>query len=256
MLRLHFATDLPFLACAALAGLITAAVAVLLGLPALRLRGLYLAFVTLLIAAGFDIAFNAAGFPNGGGGFLGYTASGELQRLDRPGFARSDPAYFRFTVVVAALLLALTWAHLLTRPGRGWALIKRSDLAAASAGVSVIRMQSWAFGLAGMLSGVAGALLAGQLGQLAPSTFPVTDSLLLFGLVVIAGSHHWLGWVVAALLYRAVPFALDQAGANGDYATALFGIALMVSLLGSERGMVGDANDAVTALRRRRLVTT
>jgi branched-subunit amino acid ABC-type transport system permease component len=256
MLRLHFATDLPFLGCALLAGLITAVIAIVLGLPALRLRGLYLAFVTLMIAAGFDVAFNASGFPNGGQGFLGYQSSGELQRLPRPEFAVTDEAYFRFTVAVAALLLLVVWAHLLTRPGRAWALIKRSDQAAASSGISVIRMQSWAFALGGLLSGVGGALLAGQLGQLAPSTFPVTDSLLLFGLVVIAGAHHWAGWIVAALLYKAVPFALDQAGIDGNYATLIFGVALMASLLGSDRGLVGDVLAKVAALRSRPVEST
>jgi branched-chain amino acid transport system permease protein len=255
MLRLHFATDWPFGVLVALTGVITAAVAVLLGLPALRLRGLYLALVTLMIAGGFDVAFNAAGFPNGGSGFLGYQAAGELQRLPRPGFAAGDDAYFRFTVIVAGVLLALVWLHLTTRPGRAWALIRAGERAAASAGVSVVRMQSWAFALAGLLSGVAGALLAGQLGQLAPASFPVTDSLLLFGLVVIAGAHHWSGWIVAALLYKAVPFAFDEAGIDGNYATMIFGVALMLSLLGSERGIVGDVAAKLAAVRARSEVT-
>jgi branched-chain amino acid transport system permease protein len=252
MLRLHFATSLPFVACVALAGASTAAVAVVLGLPALRLRGLYLSLVTLMIAAGFDVAFNAAGFPNGGSGFLGYQDAGELQRLPRPGFAVADGAYFRFVLVVAALLFALACLHLATRPGRAWALIKRSDVAATSAGVPITLMQSWAFALAGALSGVAGALLAGQLGLVAPSTFPVTDSLLLFGLVVVAGAHHWAGWVVAAVLYKVVPFALSELGIDGSVATIVFGLALMASLLGKEGGIVGDVQAKVSALRRPR----
>jgi branched-chain amino acid transport system permease protein len=254
MLRLHFAMDAPFLVCMVLAGVITAAVAIVLGLPALRLRGLYLSLVTLMIAGGFDIAFNAAGFPNGGSGFLGYSASGELQRLGRPDFAVTDEAYFRFATIVAALLLALACVHLILRPGRAWALIKRSDVAASGAGVSLLVMQSWAFALAGLLSGIAGALLAGHLGQLSPSTFPVTDSMLLFGLVVIAGAHHWAGWIVAAVLYKVVPFGLDELGVDGNISTIIFGVALMASLLGSEVGIVGDAQARLRALRARRTV--
>jgi branched-chain amino acid transport system permease protein len=251
MLRMHFATDLPFVACVVVAGAVTAVVAVVLALPALRLRGLYLALVTLMIAAGFDIAFNAAGFPNGGSGFLGYQDSGELQRLARPAFAVTDEGYFRFVVVVAALLLVVACVHLATRPGRSWALIKRSDVAATSCGVPLTTMKTWAFALAGLLSGVAGALLAGQLGLVAPSTFPVTDSLLLFGLVVVAGAHHWAGWVVAAVLYKVVPFGLNELGVDGSVATIIFGVALMASLLGSDGGIVGDVQAKLGGLRRK-----
>jgi branched-chain amino acid transport system permease protein len=254
MLRLHFATELPFLVCLLLAGLATAVVAVILGLPALRLRGLYLALVTLMIAAGFDVAFNAAGFPNGGSGFLGYQDSGELLRMDRPGFAETDSAYFRLVLITGAVLFVLATVHLATRPGRAWGLIKRSDLAATSCGVSLTLMQSWAFALAGALSGVAGALLAGQLGQVAPSTFPVTDSMLLFGLVVVAGAHHWSGWIVGAALYKVVPFALNELGVDGSVATVIFGVALMASLLGNERGIVGDVQAKLRALRGRKEV--
>jgi branched-subunit amino acid ABC-type transport system permease component len=252
MLRLHFWLDAPFLVTMVLAGLITAAAAIVLGLPALRLRGLYLSLVTLMIAAGFDIAFNAAGFPNGGSSFLGYEASGELQRLGRPDFAVTDEAYFRFAAIVAAIMLVIAAVHLVLRPGRAWALIKRSDVAASSAGVSLPVMQSWAFALAGLLSGIAGALLAGHLGQLSPSTFPVTDSMLLFGLVVIAGAHHWAGWIIAAVLYKVVPFGLDELGVDGNYSTIIFGVALMASLLGSEVGIVGDAQAKIRSLRGRK----
>ena len=74
--------------------LVAAVFGAALALPALRLRDLYLALVTLLVAASADVAFNAAGFPNGGSGFLGYQAVGDLERLRRPAIATTDEAFF------------------------------------------------------------------------------------------------------------------------------------------------------------------
>jgi branched-chain amino acid transport system permease protein len=251
-MRLAFATGLPFLVEVAVGGLVTSAIGLLLALPALKVRGLRLALVTLMIAGGFDVVFNATGFPNGGGGFLGYQASGELQRLPRPSFAASDAAYFRLVVSAAALSFVAVNLQLGRRPGRAWALIAESEDAAAASGVSLVRSQMWAFALAAMLSGIAGGLLAGQVGQLAPSTFQVSESMVLFALVVVAGSHHWMGWVIAAVLFKVVPFALDQAHVDGNVAIMVFGVALMLNVLGSSRGAVGQVEELVGALRRKR----
>ncbi|EHN10217.1 ABC-type branched-chain amino acid transport system permease component [Patulibacter medicamentivorans] len=251
-LRLAFATEWPFVVQVALAGLLTGGLGLLLALPALRLRGLYLALVTLMVAAGLDVVFNATGFPNGGGGVLGYQSTGALQRLERPRFAGSDAGYFRLVLAVAAVAILVVLAQLRGRAGRTWALIARSEAAATSAGVSLSLSQIWAFGLAGVLAGLAGGLLAGQLGQLGPSTFQISESMLLFALVVVAGAHHWAGWILAAVLYKVVPFALSEAGVDGSVATILFGVALMGSMLGSPHGVVGAAEQALVTRRIRR----
>lgn len=251
-LRLGFAAGLPFLVEVALGAVVAAAIGVILALPALRVRGLLLGLVTLMIAGGFEVVFNATGFPNGGGGFLGYQSTGELERLPRPAFAETDPAYFRLVIVAAALTFVVVQLHLRRGPGRAWALIARSEAAAASAGVSVARSQMWAFALAAALSGIAGGLLAGQVGQLAPSTFQVSESLVLFALVVVAGAHHWAGWILAAVLFKVVPFALDDAGVDGSVAVMAFGVALTVTMLGSPRGSAGQVEELLAAARQRR----
>lgn len=251
-LRLGFATSLPFLVGVAVGGVLAGAVGLLLALPALRVRGLQLALVTLMIAGGFDVVFNATGFPNGGAGVLGYQSTGDLQRLPRPTFAVSDAAYFRVALVAAALAFVVVQLHLRNRPGRAWSLIAQSEAAAASAGVSLVRSQMWAFALAATLSGVAGGLLAGQVGQLAPSTFQVSESLVLFALVVVAGGHHWAGWVFAAVLFKVVPFGLDELHVDGNIATMIFGVALMLNMLGSPRGAVGQVQELAASVRGRR----
>jgi branched-chain amino acid transport system permease protein len=240
-LRLHFATSLPFFGLLLGAGAITAVVASLLALPALRLRGLELALVTLLIAGGFDVAFNAAGFPNGGGGFFGYSASGELHRMPRPSIAISDPAYFRLTLAVAVVIYATTWMLLRGRLGRAWALMSAGDNAARSAGVRTVSHRILAFAYAGLISGIAGALLVTQVGQTAPATFAPLQSLLLFALVVVAGAYTWPGWVLAAILYQSVPYLLGRLGVDGNYATIFFGAVLMHTIITAPRGIVGNA---------------
>jgi branched-chain amino acid transport system permease protein len=240
-LRLHFATSLPFFTLLLGAGAITAVVASLLALPALRLRDLELALVTLLIAGGFDVAFNAAGFPNGGGGFFGYSASGELQRMPRPSIAISDAAYFRLTLAVALVVYAVTWTLLRGRLGRAWALMSAGDDAARSAGVGTVSHRILAFAYAGLISGMAGALLVTQVGQTAPTTFAPLQSLLLFALVVVAGAYTWPGWILAAVLYQSVPYLLSRLGVDGNYATIFFGAVLMHTIMTAPGGIVGMA---------------
>jgi branched-chain amino acid transport system permease protein len=238
-MRLHFATGLPFVVLVPTAGLITAAVASLLTLPALRLRGLDLALVTLLTAGGFDVAFNAAGFPNGGSGFFGYAAAGDLRQMPRPGFAVGDAAYFRMVLAVVAVAYVATLLLARGRLGRAWALMACGDAPARSAGVRTVPHRIIAFAFAGFLTGVAGALIAAQVGQLSPITFAPVESLLLFALVVIGGAYSWKGWALAAVLYKIVPYFLSRQGVDGNLATIAFGVLLMTHLVAAPRGIVG-----------------
>ncbi len=250
-LRIEFALHLPFGVLVLVAGVITALLGALISLPTLRLSGLYLALVTLMMAAGFEEVFNSSGFPNGGPGFTGYQASGKLLRLDRPSVARSDPAYFRLVLIITALCLLLVLLHDRTRPGRAWRLISTSEEAARANGVNVVLYKTWAFTLAAFLCGVAGALFAGQLRQLGPSSFQAIDSLVLFGLVLVGGAYNWVGWVLGAVLFRAFPALLDQWGLNGQIATMVAGAALILNIVAAPRGVAGEVAKVVGLFRSR-----
>ena len=198
MLRLNYAFGLPFEINLILAGLVTMIFGMILALPALRLRGLYLALVTLMAAGGLEIIFATFQFPNGGGGFFG-VATGLTPSMERPAFAISDAAYLRYTIAVATLgFLLIELARRLT-PGRAWAMIRRSEAAAMSAGVNVTRYKTIAFALSGLLAGLAGALLAGSLGLLDGGTFRASESVMIFALAVVGGARYWLpaftGWL-------------------------------------------------------------
>src|SRR5215216_4055459 len=110
--RLLFATGLPFPVVTIMTGLITMVLGSLIGLPALRVSGLYLALITLMLAGAITVVLAATDFPNGGGGFLGHTdATTGAQEIRRPSIATGEHAFFRYAVVWAALMFLLALWH-------------------------------------------------------------------------------------------------------------------------------------------------
>ncbi len=240
-LRLYHLWHLPFFVNVLLGGAFAAVIGTLVGLPALRLRGLYLALVTLLAAGAFATVITALGFPSGGTGFNGRGGTANRVPMPRPSIAESDPAYFRLSLVVTVLGFLLVWTHLRTRSGRAWAMIRRSQAAALSAGVNVTLYKTWAFTLAGFLSGIAGGMLAGYLkGSLNVGDFGAQNSMLLFGLTVSAGAFHLFGSALAGLLARALPQLLNQWGVSADIANMIFGFLLLGSLTAAPEGAAGQ----------------
>jgi branched-chain amino acid transport system permease protein len=255
--RLLFATDQPYPLVLLEAGLITMAAGTVIGLPALRLRGLYLALITLMVAGAITVVLATTNFPNGGHGFLGYNASTvHLTAIRRPGVAVSDPAYFRYAVVVAVLMFLLVYAHIRTRPGRAWAAIRRSEPAALAAGVNTTFYKLWAFALASFVTGVAGGVLAGAVRFLYSIDFPTQDSITLLGVVLMGGAYSLWGAVVAALLLQLLPALLHNWGVSADWLTILFGLGVLQVLTTAPRGLADqvprDLARLGRSLRRRR----
>jgi branched-subunit amino acid ABC-type transport system permease component len=242
-LRLYHATHLPF-ECSILAGGISAAIfGLIFGLPALRMRGLYLALTTLMIAGGFQVAISAIEFPDGGPGIIGKMVSGQRSWMGRPAVALSDPNYFRYCVAFLVIGYLIVLWHKHSRAGRAWAMIRRSEVCALAAGVNIVRYKVWAFTLAGFLAGVAGALLSGLVGQMEQGAFPASESVLLFALTVIGGAGHWAGPIVAGLLLRAFPALLNDFSIDGNIATMIFGIGLLHALITAPQGVSGQLVD-------------
>src|SRR5919205_687004 len=147
--RLDYGTSIPFPIVLLIAGLITLVLGTAVGLPALRLSGLYLALITLMLAGAITVVLTATNFPNGGHGFLGHTESPTgSTAIRRPAIAESEPGYFRYTVVVAALMFLLALWHIRSKPGRAWAAIRQSEPAALAARVNITLYKLWALALA------------------------------------------------------------------------------------------------------------
>ena len=250
-LRLSHGLHLPFEVCVLSGGVVASTTGMIAGLPALRMKGLYLALVTLMMAGGYQVLISAWGFPDGGDGWLGRAQGSDRVLMARPVVADADGAYLAYVIVwLAAVLLLVEW-HKRSKPGRAWALIRRGEAAASAAAVDILRYQTWAFGLAGFCAGVGGALLAGGVGQLDGRAFGASESVMLFALTVVGGVYHWLGIFLAGLLLRAVPALLTDYGVNGYVATMFFGASLLHALTTAQRGIAGQLLAAVVALGHR-----
>ena len=236
--RLLFATGQPFPVVLIEAGLVTMLLGTAIGLPALRLRGLYLALITLMLAGAITVILATVNFPNGGGGFTGYNGNAvHIPPIRRPSIAGTDPAYFRYAVVVALIMFILVWAHLRTRPGRAWAAIRQSEPAALAAGINTTLYKLWAWALAAFITGVAGAVLAGQAQYLYSVNFSTQDSITLLVVVLMGGVYSLWGAVIAALLMQLLPAFLQNLGLSYAWLTILFGAGVLQVLTTAPVGL-------------------
>jgi branched-chain amino acid transport system permease protein len=236
--RLLFATGQPFPLVIIEAGLVTMVIGSLIGLPAIRLRGLYLALITLMFAGAITVVLATVNFPNGGGGFTGYNGTSvHIPPIRRPSIAGTDPAYFRYSVVVAVLMFLLVYAHLRTRPGRSWAAIRQSEPAALAAGINTTFYKMWAWALASFITGVAGAVLAGQAHYLYSINFTTQDSIILLAVALMGGVYNLWGAVIAALLMQLLPAFLQNLGLSYAWLYILFGIGILQVLTTAPAGL-------------------
>jgi branched-chain amino acid transport system permease protein len=240
--RLAYATSLPFPLLLLAAGGITCAIGVLVGLPALRLSGLYLALITLMFAGATTIVLTVHDFPSGAGGFWGRSATGALTTstppVRRPSWAVGDVAFYRYTVIVCAVLFLLALLHVAGKPGRAWASIRESEPAALAAGVNITLYKLWAFALASFVTGVAGCLLAAQVGVPRAITFQTQDSLTLAATALIGGIYSLWGAIVAGVFQQGIPFLFQaQWGINPNFLLIIFGAGLLQVLLTAPGGL-------------------
>ena len=236
--RLLFGTGQPYPIVLVEAGLVTMILGTVLLLPALRLRGLYLALITLMLAGAVTIVLATLNFPNGGHGFTGYNGNQtHIPPIRRPSIASSDPAYFRYAVVVAVVMFALVAIHTRTRPGRAWAAIRQSEPAALAVGINTTLYKLWAVALASFVTGVAGGVMAGAVHYLYSIDFPAYTSITILAVVLMGGAYSLWGAAVAGLLMQLLPALLQNWGVSNDWLTILFGIGVVQVLTTAPRGL-------------------
>ena len=185
---------LPLLMALPLAGLIAAGFGFLLGLPALRLEGPYLAIATL----GFGLTVTQIlGRVEFLGGHMGLTAP-PLEILGRA--ITSDAGRY---ALIMPVCLALTWALRnlsKTRVGRAFVAIRDSDIAAQCSGINLTYYKTLAFAVSAFYAGIGGGLMAFVLGFINPHTFNIMVSILFLAMVVVGGLGSILGSVLGAIL--------------------------------------------------------
>ena len=240
--RLAYATSIPFPLLLIVVGAVVMAIGLLVGLTAIRLSGLYLALVTLMFAGATEVVLSVIDFPNGGGGFTGHTSSADLSGLAgvrKPSIAEGITSYYRYVVIVAAILFVLALVHVAGKPGRAWASIRESEPAAIAAGVNITFYKLWAFALASFVTGVAGCLLAALNGVSRAINFHTQDSLTLAASALIGGIFSVWGALIAGVFKELLPYLFQtEWGVDPNLLLVVFGAGLLQVLLSAPGGLV------------------
>ena len=191
---------LPYLVSVPVAALVGAAVGLLVGLPALRLRGLYLAVATI----GFSYAMEKSVFR--ARSLTGGSSGVEIPRPIADTFqVLKAMDYLAILLVIFALLWLVDVNVTRTRIGRAFRAVKASEPVAASFGIDVGRHKLFAFGLSGAFAGVAGAMYGPLIGTVNAGSFNYQLSLLLVVLVVIGGLGSRVGVVASCIVFAVLP---------------------------------------------------
>lgn len=214
----------------AAAGVLTALVGLAVGIPCLRLGGLYLTMATL--AFGFVVVeaiLNLDSFTRGADGLRVPAAT------LGPWALTTDRARYYLAAVVAVLLVAAAANVVRTRVGRAFLAIRESEIAAQTSGVPVARYRTIAFGLSAFYTGVAGGLFAYVVGFLSPDAFDVFLSVDFVVMIILGG----LGSVPGSLLGAGLVTVLHDALAGFQiYRPMVFGAILVVCMLFMPGGVV------------------
>ncbi|MGA5540392.1 branched-chain amino acid ABC transporter permease [Mycobacterium sp. NPDC051198] len=247
-----FSKDWAWLSCVPLAMAVTALAGLILGTPTLRLRGDYLAIVTL----GFGeiirlLADNLSDITNGSRGLnqVAYPRVGESEKLPNGVFSSGNSVgeanygtwWFWLGLILMIGILLLVGNLERSRVGRAWVAIREDEDAAEVMGVNTFRFKLWAFVIGAAIGGLAGALYAGQVQYVAPPTFNIINSMLFLCAVVLGGQGNKLGVIFGAFIVVYLPnrlLGVEFLGINlGDLKYLFFGLALVVLMIFRPQGL-------------------
>jgi branched-chain amino acid transport system permease protein len=259
-----------------LGAVLAAIVGVLLGAPTLKLRGDYLAIVTLgfgeivrVFMTNLDAPVNITNGPRGISGIdeisfslTWFSAIANLIGLEDFSdtfslgkthhwlgleFSKVTNYYYLFlALVVISIIVCHRLQH--SRIGRAWMAIREDEVAAQAMGINTRNLKLLAFGMGATFGGVSGALFASFQGFISPESFSLQESVLIVAMVVLGGSGHLPGVVVGALLLAALPEALRYAAAPLQQLTSgrvdasilrqlLIALAMIIVMLARPRGL-------------------
>ena len=228
------------------AGLCAVPVGLVIGLPALRLRGVNLAVVTLGFAAAMDaLIFSSMGFAGGTAGLpikaphlLGLNLAANAGRS-------TNRVVFGVMVLVVTILIGLLVARLRRGPaGRMLLAIRSNERAAGSVGINVAQGKLMAFALAAFIAGVGGALTGYLQGELTADSFAAFTSISLLAIVFVAGVGRIAGAVVAGVMFSAAGLLvtfLDIHLSVGKYQAIVAGVALVLTAVQNPDGLTSTS---------------
>ncbi|MFP5298521.1 MAG: branched-chain amino acid ABC transporter permease [Actinomycetota bacterium] len=219
--QFHFAILNPWLVLP-IALVVAMLAGVVLGVPTLRLRGDYLAIVTLGFHEIVRQTMNNLTITNGSRGIFGIPHPSVPGTMEGGGFGFVElgldaTPYWQWLLVPAILLAVMMIKHLEnSRVGRYWTAIREDEVAAAAMGVPVTKMKVLAFVIGASTSGVAGWIYAVKLNFISPNNFPLLQSILVLSAVVVGGLGSIAGAVLGAVLVIMLPEIVREASGGAE----------------------------------------
>lgn len=232
---------LPYLWTLPLAMVVTMIFGIVLGTPTLRLRGDYLAIVTLgfgeiirLLADNVDPLRGQRGFERVG-----------TDNAGRSLFTNPTHWYW-LTLSIIVVVLVLVGNLERSRVGRAWVAIREDEDVAEIMGVATYKFKIWAFVIGAAIGGLSGALYAGKLGFVNNQSFDVVTSMLFLAAVVLGGAGNKVGVLLGAIVVAYLPLRFVQIA---QYNYLIFGIALIVLMIFRPQGLLGARQQLLARAR-------
>ncbi|HEY4252505.1 MAG TPA: high-affinity branched-chain amino acid ABC transporter permease LivM [Roseomonas sp.] len=256
-----------FWICLPLAGLLAAFWGVLLGFPVLRLRGDYLAIVTLAFGEIIRVVLvNWVSLTNGPNGISGiarpsffglpFSMSGEPGTF--AGFFGLEPSPLHRVIFLYYLILGLAlltnWVSIRLRRqplGRAWEALREDEIACRALGINITTTKLTAFALGAMFGGFAGAFFATRQGFISPESFTFIESAIILAIVVLGGMGSQIGIALAALIMIG---GFEVFRDLDEWRMLVFGIAMVVIMVLRPRGLVSSRTPTV-ALGERKAIS-
>jgi branched-chain amino acid transport system permease protein len=253
---------LSFWMCLPISGILACFWGILLGFPVLRLRGDYLAIVTLAFGEIIRLVLinwqSVTGGPNGVPGIPRPSFFGIPFNAEENGFAATfgleySPTYrivFLFYVILALALLT-NWVTIRLRRlpiGRAWEALREDEIACRSLGINTTNVKLTAFAMGAMFGGFAGSFFATRQGFISPESFSFSESALVLAIVVLGGMGSQLGVVIAATVMLG-GFELFREFAL--YRMLVFGLAMVAIMVWRPRGLIATRNPSVFLAKRK-----
>ncbi|MGZ8577991.1 MAG: branched-chain amino acid ABC transporter permease [Actinomycetota bacterium] len=225
--------DLNFYVAIPIVMLIAAGAGVLIGAPVLRLRGDYLALVTLGLGEMITVLIASpwleplVGGPNGMRG----VSNAAIFGID----FRDPQRFYYLALAFVMVAMFVSWRLASSRIGRAWTAMREDEQVADAMGVSTTRYKLLAFAIGGAIGSLGGALFAVKIGSLTPASFTVFISIQVLGIVILGGLGSLPGVIVGALVLVGLPGLLRE---FEEYRLLFYGAALVLVMLLRPQGLV------------------
>lgn len=228
--------DLGFWTCLPLGGLMSMLFGVLLGFPILRLRGDYLAIVTLGFASITKIVLENWDTVFGGAAGIAGIPRPEFFGMMLDGRQKSVYSYYIVLALVGITIL-VTNRLKNSRIGRAWMALREDEIACVAMGVDMARTKLSAYALGAFWAGLVGVIFAAHNNFINPDSFTFMDSAMILAMVVLGGMGSILGVIIAALALKLLP---EYLRAFAEYRMLVFGGVMVLMMIFRPQGLINN----------------